>query len=94
MDFKSSSKLKKEEWITGYFMQATAYAMMLREKFLRVEKFAILVASPDGMQVFKKDVDDYVEETREYFKGFHAKHGYSQERFREMIGDRQPDERD
>lgn len=93
VDFKTSSKLKKEEWIENYFMQATAYSMMLRERGYTVDKFAILIASPDGMQVFDKSVDDYVEMTREYFKGFHAKHGYSQQRFREMIGDRKPDER-
>lgn len=93
VDFKSSSKLKKEEWIENYFMQATAYSMMLRERGYTVDKFAILIASPDGMQVFDKSVDDYVEMTREYFKGFHAKYGYSQQRFREMIGDRKPDER-
>lgn len=93
VDFKSSSKLKKEEWIENYFMQATAYSMMLRERGYTVDKFAILIASPDGMQVFDKNVDDYVEMTREYFKGFHAKHEYSQQRFREMIGDRKPDER-
>lgn len=94
VDFKTSSKTKKEEWITNYFMQATAYGMMLRERFLNVKKFAILIASPDEMQIFVKDIDDYIEETREYFKGFHAKHGYSQQRFREMIGDRKPDERE
>lgn len=93
VDFKSSSKLKKEEWIENYFMQATAYSMMLRERGYSVDDFFILVASPDGMQVFHKEVDDYVEMTRDYFKGFHAKYKYSQQRFREMIGGRAPDER-
>ena len=94
VDFKSSSKPKKEEWIENYFMQATAYSMMLRELGHRVDQFAILVASPESMQVFQKNVDDYVEMTREYFKGFHAKHGYTQQRFRDMVGDRQPDKRE
>lgn len=93
VDFKSSSKEKKEEWIENYFMQATTYSMMLRERGYTVDKFAILIASPFSMQVFEKNVDDYVEMTRDYFKGFHAKHGYTQQRFREMIGDRKPDER-
>ena len=94
VDFKTSSKAKKEEWITNYFMQATAYGMMLRERGLRVENFVILIASPEGMQIFNRHIDHHLEETREYFKGFHAKHGYSQERFREMIGERKPDERE
>ena len=94
VDFKSSSKLKREEWIENYFMQATAYAMMIRERIGRpVDKFVILIASPDGLQVFEKNVGDYVEMTRDYFKGFHAKYKYSQQRFREMIGGRAPDER-
>ena len=93
VDFKSSSKEKKEEWIENYFMQATAYAMMLRELGHSVDKFAILIASPYSMQVFEKNVEDYRDMTIDYFKGFHAKHGYTQQRFREMIGDRKPDER-
>ena len=31
IDFKTSSKPKKEEWITNYFMQCTAYAEMFEE---------------------------------------------------------------
>lgn len=86
--------MKKEEWIENYFMQATAYSMMLRERGVTVDDFAILIASPEGMQVFKYDVDSWVERTRNYFKGFHAKHGYSQEKFREMIAGREPDKRE
>jgi hypothetical protein len=85
VDFKSSSKTKKEEWIENYFMQATAYTMMLRERGVTVDNFAILVASPEGMQVFHKKVDDYIEMTRDYFKSYHARHGHTQEYFRSLI---------
>ncbi len=85
VDFKSSSKEKKEEWIENYFMQATAYSMMLRERGHPVDKFAILIASPYSMQVFEKSVDDYVDMTRDYFKSYHARHGHTQEYFRGLI---------
>lgn len=94
VDFKSSSKAKKEEWIQNYFMQATAYSMMLRELGHPAEKFVIIVASPDGVQVFDKNVDDYVEQTRNYFKSYHAKYGYSQDVFQQMIAGREPDKRE
>ena len=31
IDFKTSKKEKKPEWISGYFQQTTAYAMMFEE---------------------------------------------------------------
>lgn len=94
VDFKSSSKLKKEEWIENYYMQATAYSMMLRERGHEVWNFAILIASPDGMQVFKHDVSHWEEQTRDYFKFYHRKYEHSQEKFREMIAGREPDKRE
>ena len=94
VDFKSSSKAKREDWIENYFFQATAYCMMINEiKGIDVKNFAILIASPDGLQVFHKSTDEYIEQTRNYFKSYHAKHGYSQEKFREMIGNQQYDVR-
>ena len=32
IDFKTSKKIKKKEWITSYFMQAAAYAIMWEER--------------------------------------------------------------
>ena len=31
IDFKTSSKMKKEEWIEDYFLQCTAYSLMYEE---------------------------------------------------------------
>jgi len=91
VDFKTSGKEKREDWIINYFYQATAYAMMLRERGHRVDKFCILITSPDGLQSFNYPVDQYVEQTRDYFKSFHAKYGYSQEYFQSLINNREPD---
>ena len=64
IDFKTSLKLKKEEWITDYFIQATAYREMLREMTgLNAEQIVIII-SVDGEsepQVFIKNPDDYVD---------------------------------
>jgi hypothetical protein len=37
------------------------------------------------MQVFHKDTQDYIEVARDYFKGYHARHGHTQEYFRGLI---------
>tara|TARA_Y100000310_G_scaffold281763_1_gene302491 strand:- start:390 stop:1061 length:672 start_codon:yes stop_codon:yes gene_type:complete len=63
IDFKGSTKTKKEEWIENYFRQATAYALMFQEKTdIKIENIVIIVACEDGTnQVFKKKPIDYVE---------------------------------
>lgn len=91
VDFKTSSGAKKKEWITNYFYQATAYAMMLRERGHKADNFYILITSPDGLQVFDQYVDDWVEETRAYFKSYHIEHNYSQDYFRSLVNNREPD---
>ena len=62
IDFKGSTKTKKEEWIENYFRQATAYALMFQEKTdIKIENVVIIVACEDGSnQVFKKKPIDYV----------------------------------
>tara|TARA_Y100001938_G_C8087688_1_gene433031 strand:+ start:1114 stop:1782 length:669 start_codon:yes stop_codon:yes gene_type:complete len=62
IDFKGSTKPKKEEWIQNYFHQATAYAIMFQEKTgIAVENIVILVAVENGTnQVFVKKPIEYV----------------------------------
>lgn len=63
IDFKGSTKTKKEEWIENYFRQATAYALMFQEKTdIKIENIVIMVACENGEnQIFKKKPLDYVE---------------------------------
>lgn len=64
IDFKTSLKLKKEEWITDYFIQATAYREMLREMTGLIAEQIVIIISVDGEtepQVFIKNPDDYVD---------------------------------
>lgn len=78
VDFKTSSKQKKEEWIEGYFVQTVAYAYMYYELTgIEVDKIVIIQACADGeVQLFEKyDKMMYIELLKEYiddFVGFHT----------------------
>ena len=49
IDFKTSKKPKKREWIEGYFVQCAAYACMLYELTgLTVKKFVIIMTCENG----------------------------------------------
>lgn len=62
IDFKGSTKTKKEEWIENYFRQATAYAIMFQEKTgIEIKNIVIMVACENGdNQIFIKKPIDYV----------------------------------
>ena len=55
IDFKASTKEKKENWIEHYFVQETAYAAMFLERSgLEVKKIVTLIATEDStIQVFE-----------------------------------------
>ena len=69
VDFKTSTKLKKEEWIQNYFLQATAYALMAEERHgIEVPQIAIMIAvDHKEPQLFVKPKYLYVDEVRELF---------------------------
>ena len=61
IDFKTSRKPKKEEWIDDYFMQTFAYKLMFEEMTgIAIKQVVILVACIDQfeVQVFKKPASD------------------------------------
>ena len=62
IDFKTSTKEKKEEWVENYFIQCTAYCEMFEERYgLAINQIAILIVTEDGaMQTFVKDKKDYI----------------------------------
>jgi len=76
IDFKTSSKSKKKEHISSYFMQTTAYAIMYEERTgIPVPYIVILIAvEGDEPQVFIEKRDNWAKElirTRDYFeKGY------------------------
>ena len=78
IDFKTSTKLKREEWIQDYFSQETAYAIMFQELTgLKVKQLVTIIAVETGTpQVFiKKDILTYVPKLKEYIDYYKDKHG-------------------
>ena len=69
VDFKTSKKLKKEEWIQNYYLQATTYAMMVEELFnIHVPQFAIMITvDHENPQIFVKEKAPYVDRVLEIF---------------------------
>ena len=61
IDFKTSSKEKKEEWIEGYLVQETGYAKMYEERSgIKVEQIVTLITCQTGdTQVFIKNPVSY-----------------------------------
>lgn len=72
IDFKASTKEKREEDIDNYFAQATAYALMYQERTgIIVENFAILIACEDGLrQVFQGTPLKYVKHLSNLIKKY------------------------
>lgn len=62
IDFKGSSKEKREEWITNYFEQTTCYALMYQELTgTPINQVVVMIASEEGtVQVFKKHPKHYL----------------------------------
>ena len=62
VDFKTTTKTKKEEWIGDYFIQCAAYASMYEEHTGEsVEDVVIMMVAEDGeVQLFEKKTADYL----------------------------------
>jgi hypothetical protein len=74
IDFKTSKKEKKPEWISGYFQQTTAYAMMFEEMHnVPIEHIVIIIACEDTNQpqIFVRKKYKYIDDlmnTRQLYK--------------------------
>ena len=73
IDFKTSSKPKKKEHISSYFMQTAAYAIMYEERTgIPVPWLVVLIAvEGDEPQVFIEKRDNWAKEllrTRDYYE--------------------------
>ena len=62
IDFKTSTKEKKEEWIENYYIQTCAYAQMFEERTgQEINQLVILIVTQDGtVQEFVKDKKEYL----------------------------------
>lgn len=73
IDFKTSNRPKKKEYISSYFMQATAYAIMYEERTGIPVPFIVILIAVDGdePQVFVEKRDNWAKkllETRDLFE--------------------------
>jgi len=62
IDFKTSKKPKKKEWIENYFAQAAAYAIMYEERTgIPINRSVIMIAvEGDDPQIFVEKRDNFV----------------------------------
>ena len=82
VDFKTSSRVKKEEDIEDYFIQATTYAMMLEEMYqdrtkLVIPQLAIIMAVAEHGEpglLFVKPTYPYRAKVRKLFNEYHETH--------------------
>jgi len=67
IDFKTSSKPKRVDWIDAYFMQCAAYAMMWEERTgMLVPQVVIAIAVENhAAQVFFGRPDDYIQQFKD-----------------------------
>ena len=78
IDFKTSTKFKREEWIQDYFSQETAYAIMFQELTgLKVKQLVTIIATEQGTpQIFVKDnILEFVPILKEYIDYYKEIHG-------------------
>tara|TARA_R110002020_G_scaffold109744_3_gene253862 strand:+ start:2069 stop:2788 length:720 start_codon:yes stop_codon:yes gene_type:complete len=64
VDFKTSRRKKKKEWIENYFLQGTAYAMMAREMYnTDIYQIVIIIANPEDSypQTFIENPENWKE---------------------------------
>lgn len=76
VDWKTSSKVKKEEWIEDYFLQGTAYAIMYQERTgIPIKNVVIVIAVEDNEpQIFNVNPIRYVPLLKESIDTYYAKH--------------------
>ena len=75
VDFKTATTNKKEQWIEDYFLQSTAYAIMLEEvykdiKQIKIPQIAVVIAVEEGEnkhQLFVKQTSQYREKVKQLF---------------------------
>ena len=78
IDFKTSTKTKREEWIDDYFSQETAYAIMFQELTgLIPKKLVTIIACETGEpQVFEiYDKFKYARRLKEYIDAYRSAYG-------------------
>lgn len=78
IDFKTSRRLKKQEWIKSYFMQESFYAVAFEERIGKpISQLVTLVMTDDGVaQEFVEKRDDHIHDFIELRKKYTEIHGF------------------
>lgn len=61
IDWKTTNRMKREEWIEGYQLQITAYAMACEEYGLEIDTGHIIIFGPKRCQHFIVKIPDWKE---------------------------------
>jgi hypothetical protein len=74
VDYKTSTKPKREEWITDYYLQTAAYALAHDELFgSDIQQVVILITCATGeLQTFMSDVRPWVSQLEDRLSAFYA----------------------
>jgi len=69
LDFKTSSKVKKEQYIGDYFLQCTVYALMLQERYnINVPRIAVLIGvEGEDPQLFVRKPSEFYSKVQQVF---------------------------
>lgn len=69
IDFKTSRKMKREDWIQDYFYQTTCYSLMFEEMYeIQIPQIVVMIAVDDDLpQLFVKDRMHYTNNVYELF---------------------------
>jgi len=80
IDFKTSGKTKRREWITNYFHQAAAYSYMWEERTgQRIDTLVVLIACDDGsVQEFVEDRMDHRDGLATVIEDYWKKHDFTE----------------
>ena len=72
LDWKTSSKPKREEWVESYKLQGTAYAKMYEERTgIKISQVVIVIAVSDNdPQVFFANPDEHMPRLREVINNY------------------------
>jgi len=78
IDYKTSTKRKRKDWIEGYFLQCSLYAYMLWEMTgIAVKDIVIVIGVDDELdaQVFVERPANYIEKAADMVKSYHQMYG-------------------
>lgn len=74
VDYKTSNSPKKEDWIQNYFLQETAYSMMVEELYnLHIFYIITIIAVEDSPlpQIFIRKPQEYSKKVEDIFNLYH-----------------------